>query len=46
MILEKLNGVRIRKNRRYFRERSICPIVAPKGGPMQEGDAHFSDLKK
>ena len=46
IILEKLNGDRVRRNPRYCKERSMWPIVAPKGGPIQEGDAHFSDLKK
>ena len=33
-------------NCRYRKARSIWPIVTPKRGPIQEGDSHFSDLKK
>ena len=39
-------GEGVRRHRRYFRERSICPIAVSKGGPVQEGVLHFSDLKK
>ena len=46
MILVELNGEGVRRNRRHCKARSIWSIVAPKGVPTQEGDSHFSDLKK
>ena len=45
VILAKLKGEGFRRNRSYCKERSIRLIVAPKGDPIQEGDAHFSNLK-
>ena len=45
IILDKLEGGRVRRNCRYCNERSICLIVAPKVGSMLEGDIHFRNLK-
>ena len=36
MILAELKRGGVRRNRRYFKVRYICPIVAQKGDPMQE----------
>ena len=46
LVMGKLMGEGARRHHRYCKERSIWPIAASKGIPMQEGDAHFSDLKK
>ena len=46
MILIELNGEGVRRNRRHCKARSIWYIVAQKGVPAQEGDSHFSNLKK
>ena len=46
IILAEIKGVGVRRNCRYFKGRHIWPIVAPKGGPMYEGDSEFNDLKK
>ena len=46
MILAKLKGGGVRRNNRYFKERSIWTIVSQKRVPMQEGDTNFNDRKK
>ena len=46
MILTKLKGYRVSRNRKYCEGWSTCPILLPKGVPMQEEDTIFSDLKK
>ena len=46
MILSNLKEEGDKRNHRYCKSYNIWPIVTPKGEPMQEGDSHFSDLKK
>ena len=45
MILSELKRGGVRSNRRYFKVRYICHIVAPKGGPMHEVDSKINDLQ-
>ena len=42
----KLIGKAVRRHRSYFKEQAIWPVLAAKGGTVQEGDSHFSDLQK
>ena len=46
MIMSKFGEVGVRRNRGYCKARSIWPIVATKGGPMQDRATHSSNLKK
>ena len=46
MVLGELIREGSRRHRRYYKERAIWSIAVSKGGLVQEGDSHFSDLKK
>ena len=46
MVLSYLKGVGVSRNRKYCKRWTTWPIVAPKGGPMQEEDAIFNNLRK
>ena len=45
MVLGEIIGERVRRQRRYFKEKSIWTITATKRGTRQEGDSHFNNLK-
>ena len=46
MVLGELIGEEVRRHHRYCKEQAIWNIAETRGGPLQEGDSHSSDLKR